>query len=202
MGYRTERYGLATISLGNTKLGTIPNVSTCPGRDCGDVPCRKKCYAHKALRQYKEVRNCWRRNSTNAKRNLDGFMEGVRDYLCDRSPKWFRWHVAGDIHSQLYLDEMIAIAREYPDTKFLCFTKRHDMTYRKLPSNLSIVFSMWPGWGDARKARNRGLPIAWMQDGKETRIPDDAIECPGHCDSCGMCWNLKKIGRDVYFPVH
>jgi hypothetical protein len=27
----------------------------------------------------------------------------------------------------------------------------------------------------------RFLIAAWMQDGTETRVPEDAIECPGQC---------------------
>jgi hypothetical protein len=62
--------------------------------------------------------------------------------------------------------------------------------------------SMWPGWGNADAVKAQGLSIAWMQDGTETRIPSDAMKCPGRCDTCGACWGLAKRGIDVVFKKH
>jgi hypothetical protein len=83
-----------------------------------------------------------------------------------------------------------------PSTIFLAFTKRYDLEYSEIPENLTIIFSMWPGVPDTAP---RGFPRAWMQDGTEDRVPDDALESPGICHNCGMCWQLAKIGRDVVF---
>lgn len=191
-----------SISGGNTKLGAIPNVSLIPGRDCGNVPCKVDCYALKAWKQYKETRAAWTRNSEKAHKDREDLFVQLRSYLEKKSPRWFRWHVAGDILDQQYLEEMIAIARDFPGTRFLASTKRHDLTFKVMPDNLAIVFSMWPGWGSEDKARKLGLGIAWMQDGSETRVPSNAIECPGNCENCAMCWHLNKLGRDVVFHKH
>lgn len=190
------------VSNGNSKLGSIPNISLIPGKDCGDVPCKAQCYALKAWKQYSEVRSAWRRNSRTAHDNPDAYFAQLRDYLTRKSPRWFRWHVAGDILDQPYLESMKAIAVDFPAIRFLAFTKRHDLDYRKLPANLAIVFSLWPSWGSLSKARKLGLGIAFMQDGTEKRVPSNAIECPGNCENCAMCWHLKKIGRDVVFHKH
>ena len=190
------------ISNGNSKLGAIPNISLIPGRDCGDVPCKRECYALKAWKQYRETRAAWTHNSKLAHGNPDRYFAQLSDYLTRKSPAWFRWHVAGDILDQSYLDSMKSIAMQFPGTRFLAFTKRQDLYYSDLPSNLAIVFSMWPGWGSEEKARSSGLPIAWMQDSTEGRVPANAIECPGSCENCAMCWNLKRIGRDVVFDKH
>jgi len=32
--------------------------------------------------------------------------------------------------------------------------------------------------------------------------PVGAVECPGNCDTCGMCWNLKQLNIDTYFNKH
>ena len=40
------------------------------------------------------------------------------------------------------------------------------------------------------------------EDGSEVRVPKDAIECPGNCESCGMCYELDRLGRDVVFHKH
>jgi len=200
MGHKTNKYPYATISTGNTKLGDIHNVSLTPCKSClPGAPCKTQCYAMKAYRMYPSVRDCWDANLIDATRNRDGFFDNIKEHLSKQRPKFFRWHVAGDILDQDYLDRMVHIAHHFPETRFLAFTKRHELKYRYIPDNLQIVFSMWPGFGNTRK---RSFRRAWMQDGTETRVPDDAIECPGHCDTCGMCWALDSIGHDVVFHKH
>lgn len=190
------------ISDGNSKLGAIPNISLIPGKDCGDVPCKRDCYALKAWRQYKGARAAWTRNSTMAHKDRAEYFRQIESYLARKNPRWFRWHVAGDILDQDYLAHMVRIAKTFPNVRFLAFTKRHDLDFKGLPSNLAIVFSMWPGWGTVGHARRTGLRIAWMQDGTEKRVPNNAIECPGNCENCAMCWHLKKLNRDVVFHKH
>jgi hypothetical protein len=119
-------------------------------------------------------------------------------------PRLFRWHVAGDILSEEYLCEMCRIAAENPDTHFLAFSKSFDIIngyedHQALPGNLVIVFSAWPGM---KFDNPHGHRVAWMQDGSETRMPADAITCPGNCETCGRCYQLPKLGRDVVFHKH
>jgi hypothetical protein len=199
MGHKTKTYAGATVSTGNTKLGDLPNVSLTPIAGCPKgIPCSKQCYACKAYRQYPEVRSCWGRNLKAARKARDKYFAGIDEYLTRHTPKFFRWHVAGDILDQDYLRRMFSIARKHPKTRFLAFTKNHSLRFNGRPRNLTIVLSMWPKWGNTRKK----LPRAWYQDGTETRIPDGAIECPGRCDNCGMCWQLPRLGKDVVFHKH
>ncbi len=203
MGRKTWRGEFATISLGNIKMGQMPSVSLPPVLACGrDIPCARDCYAQKAMRMYPTVRDCWQRNLTAAREHRAGYFADIGRFLAARATEYFRWHVAGDILDQEYLQNMVALANDFHRKRFLAFTKRLDLVYRAIPDNLAIVFSFWPGWGNPRRARRAGIPIAWMQDGTETRIPDDAIGCPGQCDTCGMCWQLPQLGRDVYMPKH
>jgi hypothetical protein len=196
---------MAKISPGNMKLGDIPNVSLTPCKTCHpDAPCKNKCYAMKAYRMYPIVKKAWQANTAEMTKNRSKYFADIRKFLAKKQPKYFRWHVAGDIPDSDYLDGMLDIAREFPAVKFLCFTKRHEMfnTYAPkamIPENLEVVLSMWPKWGDAELQDFRR---AWMQDGTETRIPENAIECPGFCEKCGMCWSLGKLGRDVVFNAH
>ena len=39
----------------------------------------------------------------------------------------FRFHVGGDIIDNIYFDYMVAIARDFPETKFLAFTKKYEI---------------------------------------------------------------------------
>ena len=188
------------ISNKNSKLGNIPNVSLPPIKSCGNCKgCSRQCYALKAYRVYKTARNSWDSNFSMARKNPEAYFNMVREYLGRKKPRMFRWHVSGDILDQEYLENMKAIARDFPETGFLAFTKMYHLSYARRPKNLEIVFSAWPSTPIKRK---KGINVAWVQNGSETRIPDSAIECSGHCDSCGMCWSLSKLGRDVFFHIH
>jgi ferredoxin len=190
---------MITISNGNQKLGKIPNLSLVPVKDCANcTACRKDCYALKAWRLYPSVRRAWGANSKSFRRDSAKACREVSAWIAKHKPRFFRWHVAGDILDQAHLDGIANVAKEHPQTLFLCFTKRHDLSFHSIPGNLSIVLSMFP----SMPMPSQSLPIAWMQDGTETRIPANAMECPGHCDRCGMCWNLSTLGRDVFFRKH
>lgn len=189
----------AKISSGNMKLGGIPNVSLRPIADCANCEaCKKSCYAMKAWRMYSSVRDAWKENAHLArdpKTRADWF-RSIDRYIAKKKPKYFRWHVAGDILDQNYYGWMAAMAKRHPDTKFLCFTKRFDLNYSGRPSNLAIVLSMFPGM----KVPKKKLPRAWMQDGTEKRIPSGSVECEGNCRVCNACWDLQ--GKDVFFHKH
>lgn len=191
------------ISRKNKKTNDTPSVSTSPGATCGkNVPCRRFCYACKMARLRPSVAASWQRNAAIWQRSPHEYFAAIRAYLSLNAPPLFRWHVAGDIPTQAYLDTMKEIAREFPGTLFLAFTKAHHLDFARLPQNLSIVASLWPGWGNADAIRRKGLPIAWMQDGSETRVPASAVPCSGSCATCNDCWHLKLIRRDVVFKKH
>jgi len=193
------------ISNGNSKLGKIPNISLTPIKSCGNCShCKNDCYALKAYRMYPSVKNAWDINYdlvSSSAQNRARFFIDISQYLRKKRPSFFRWHVAGDILDQKYLNSMISTAENYPQVKFLALTKMFHLDYSKTPDNLSIVFSMWTG---QRKPRTKkGVAgFAWYQDGTENRVPDSAIECPGKCDSCGMCFDIAKIGGNVVFNKH
>jgi hypothetical protein len=133
------------------------------------------------------------------------FQIAVIHEIRSRQPDIFRWHVGGDIPDADYFQLMVNIARLIPETKFLAFTKQYKIVNKyldhakKLPDNLTIVFSSWL----LLEMKNRhNLPVAWLDDGHDKRIPDDAIECAGNCETCGLCWNLPSIGKDVKFKKH
>ena len=199
MGYKSKTIGLVTIADGNSKMGTLPVLSLVPGRDCGNCThCIADCYAIKAWRQYADTRTAWTRNSDAAREDRTQYFADIDAYLTRYRPEAFRWHSAGDILDQDYYRQMCQLARRHPETDFLAFTKMHELDFRGRPANLSIVLSMWPGLRKPRKT----LPLAWYQDGTETRVPADAIKCHGTCDQCGMCWDLAKTGHDVVLLKH
>jgi len=163
--------------------------------------CKKDCYALKFYKMWPTVKKSWDDNFEMLKSNPDKYFDMINKYLNKKKPRFFRWHVAGDIVSQDYFDCMKKLARRHPGTKFLAFTKSYHIRFSNIPSNLSIVISVWPGLPLPDKFRKNNLPLAYMQDGSETRV-HNAIECHGQCDNCGMCWNLKNTGKNVVFYKH
>ena len=197
---------LVSISPGNRKLGSVMNVSTTPGKCCPrGIPCASDgCYANKLIRRFSSTRTAWRRNEDLAKHHPDSYFSQIAAQVAKAKPRLFRWHVAGDILSTDYLRGMCNIAATNPDTHFLAFTKAFVIVNRyevreAVPVNLVLVYSAWPGMSFLNPHRHR---VAWMQDGSEVRVPKDAIECPGNCESCGMCYELDRLGRDVVFHKH
>lgn len=189
------------ISTGNVKLGRIPNISLPPVLSCRPgVPCADLCYAQKAWRMYAGTRQAWSENLAMYQEDPQKYFTQIQHWMQKKNPRFFRWHVAGDIPDQQYWHMLRALCTEVPDTKFLLFTKRFELDFEGYPiPNLSVVLSMWPGMSNPPELL---LPRAWCQDGSETRVPADALECPGNCATCAMCWNLKEIERDVVFQIH
>ncbi len=195
-----------TISRGNRKLGAIMNVSTDPVQCCPKgIPCAEGgCYALKSLRLYPATRKAWAKNARIAKTNPKGYFLQMARIVADRRPRYFRWHVAGDILNVDYLRQMGRIAAHNPRTQFLVFTKAFHIVNayeatKALPGNLAVIFSAWP---EMRMDNPHSHRIAWMQDGTEDRVPEDAVECPGNCEHCGICFRLPKLRRDVVFQMH
>ena len=178
-----KRNQLVTISKGNRKLGGVMNISTSP-RTC--------CPRGRPLREQRMLRiqglsalsrhpQGMEQERALAKRHPDSYFMQIAAQVAEHKPRLFRWHVAGDILSTDYLRGMCRIAAANPHTHFLAFTKAFDIVNRyedreAVPGNLVIVFSAWPGMRFVNPHRHR---VAWMQDGTETRVPEDAIGVRG-----------------------
>lgn len=194
------------ISNGNNKLGTIANISLTPGRTCSKEACRTclngGCYAMKSYRMYKNVRECWDTNTDLALNALDVMEVDLMKYFGSmNAPRFFRIHVAGDFVTREYAEMWARVAAANPNTNFLAFTKQWDIVRGiEFPENFSLVLSGWPGTVIPEDLRAL-YSVAWLNDGSE-EIPADAIECPGNCSTCGVCWSLAKRHIDVFFNKH
>ena len=194
------------VSFGNTKVGKVMNLSLPPIVSCADdVPCAAGCYAMRSYRRFGMTRKAWDENLRLWRTAPKKFERQLFDILreADASqPCFFRWHVGGDIPDGHYLVMMIVIAERFPHIKFLAFTKQYKIIADcgiPFPDNLSIVVSAWPHYP---LHNPRALPVAWMQDGTEDRIPPESVECSGLCENCGMCWSLKDLKKDVVMLRH
>jgi len=205
-----------SISGGNSKLGTIPSFSLLPGVTCSGTACahclREGCYAAKNALCHgynPEHNNClaaWARNTAVAKTDLSRLEAELMAYFGTMAaPRFFRIHVSGDFFSAEYAEMWRRVIKANPGTRFLFFTKQFDIL-RAVPfigiDNCAPVLSGWTGCPVPDDLIRAGYRVAWCDDGQETRIPADAVECPGNCETCGMCWNLYRLQRDTYFHKH
>lgn len=197
---------MAILSSGNTKMGKIYNISLPPIKTCSGCEgyCGDKCYAMKFYKMRPRVRNAWDRNLELVTHDIATYFEEITNELRNKpSAKYFRWHVGGDILSYTYFSGMCLVAALLPEINFLCFTKQYEIVNNvaysksKIPSNLKIVFSAWPGMPLNNPHK---FTVAWMQDGTERRIPETAVECSGSCTDCMLCFN--DMNHDVVFHKH
>lgn len=192
------------ISKGNTKIGSIANVSLPPIASCQkDVPCAKTgCYSLKAYRRFRNVREARQHNWDVLNKEPDRFFEDIEHYIIKKKPQYFRWHVDGDIPSQAYLDKMIALAEEFPAVKMLAFTKNYSLDLSRLPQSLTIIPSLWTQYGPIEKYSDR--PVAWMYDESQPdgRLRGHYFECSGACTGCWACWHINELEKDVVFHKH
>lgn len=195
------------ISKGNSKTGAIPSFSLPSGRTCSKEACRtcyqQGCYARKLERLRPSVRESYAHNLMVMTLCPDDAEAQLNDYFdLPNATRLFRIHVSGDFFSTEYFEMWLRVIRKHPETRFLAFTKQADVILPylgSLPSNLSLVWSAWPGTPVPRAIRKE-LPVAWMQDKTEARVPKSAMTCPGNCETCGRCWALN--GTDVVFHKH
>jgi len=160
----------------------------------------------KAFRAYPSVSKSWNDNSETLRNNPTRYFAEVRAYLFKHNPVLFRIHVAGDFISQDHLDQWLEIAKEFPGTRFLAFTKSFEFlpVHSTLPKNMSLVVSMWPGM---EAPTRKGYAIAYAgqaadYQGNHNKRAAAAVDCPGNCDTCGICWSLAQKNLDVLFPFH
>lgn len=198
------------ISTQNSKLGesipsiNLPAIITCR-KGC---PCAKYCYARKGNFCYNTVKKSLQNNLDIYLKSPQAYFNQIKSTLYLIPYKHFRYHSSGDIVDMEYLENMVELANEIKQTKFLCFTKKYEIVNEyltknkgKLPKNLNIVLSCW---GDFIPENPYNLPTTYVKFGDDyldSFIPNKAVVCNGHCENCFACWNLKK-GQSMYFNKH
>lgn len=198
----------------NSKLKGIPAWNLLPGYTCSPAACahcmQEGCYAIKnaCCHGYEiEKNNClraWVENTVYAMNHLYKLEKELDAFLTKKRPKLFRIHSSGDFFSVEYARMWRRLAKKHPETRFLAFTKQFDIirhVYFYKLDNFELVLSGWTGIqipDDLRKFYR----CAWCNDGQETRIPSNAVHCPGNCNKCRACWYLSEMKRDSYFDKH
>jgi len=183
-------------NYGGLLMWSLPARKTCPG---STKICATHCRATRAEQTSPTVLSNRQRNFIDSKK--ENFADDMIFLINKTVKRWekfnnfFRIHEAGDFYSQDYLDDWKKIASAFPNIKFLAFTKSFHLNFRNIPANLQIVMSIMP---DTKNMPLKGFPKAYTGDCKKM---GEAIECPGCCDECGLCWNLSQIKCNVHFKL-
>ena len=206
---------IKVIDKGNHKTGVnipvfnLPPVTTCGG-NC--AACVSHCYAIKDYTNYRV-----KAVSTNHCRNVAALIQDhtqagidLDKYFTRRAPDFFRVHASGDFaltingDALLYAKMWYNIAVSHPETRFLAFTKCYEIA-RDVPfdntGNFELVLSEWTDVlqapADLKKRYRTSRAVESLDD-----VRENEIICPGNCETCGACWSLSRIGRDVAFEIH
>jgi len=191
------------ISRGNRKLGSVRSISLPPVITCArGIPCALDCYAVRMAGFRHNVMESWMANLDFLRGDRAGYFEAIAKHFRKASPRFFRFHVSGDFIDRSHLLETIELARSFPAIRILAFSKRFEFFPhpRAIPASFALIASQWNGW----KESPRGFRRAWMRDpaNPDSRIPARALECPGSCEACALCWSLRKLRADVVFEKH
>ena len=206
--YKTSEDLQIVISKGNKKIGDTMNVSLAPVITCPNCSkCVSYCYDIKAVMQYKNVLDARAKNTALFLTHSEKYFQQIRNELSKRKTnKYFRWHVSGDIMNIEYFDNMVKIARDFPDFRFWTYTKSYWIVNEwckqngkeNVPDNLSVMFSYWEG---LPMINPFGFPeFRVVMKGQEK--PNGVRWCCGNCNECiRNCSHCVK-GETVYCMEH
>ena len=204
-----------SISCVNSKTGPLCNdlaLPTCTCRE--DAPCKATgCYCMKGRQTMSKVVAAYTRNLRLYNTDQEDFWEQVRFKVKHRPFPLFRFFDCGDIADYDFFLGMIDLAKEFPDIKFMSFTKKYEIVNKwidengDLPENLNVVFSAWHiGW---KVINPHNLPVAYVDSKDKTlnpEFPEGITSCPNEkdktitCSICRKCWD-KRI-KAVKFTQH
>ena len=204
-----------SISCVNSKTGPLCNdlaLPTCTCRE--DAPCKATgCYCMKGRQTMSKVVAAYTRNLRLYNADQEDFWEQVRFKVKHRPFPLFRFFDCGDIADYDFFLGMIDLAKEFPDIKFMSFTKKYEIVNKwidengDLPENLNVVFSVWHiGW---KVINPHNLPVAYVDFKDKTlnpEFPEGITSCPNEkdktitCSICRKCWD-KRI-KAVKFTQH
>jgi len=125
----------------------------------------------------------------------------------NKNVKHVRIHPLGDFYSQEYLEKWLEIIESCPDTRFLAYTRNHEMMIGKIPENLAIYFSLDdstihvnPGIDRTAKMFEPPVVRKYYEHMEPVDLGDSTrrFVCSARCEHCKACWSGKI---DVAFPT-
>lgn len=182
------------LSRGNEKIQkaliwNLPSRKTCPG---ATKICREICYAHNAEVLHNNVVPQSRARNLQIAQRAD-FRELMIDKLSRARLPRMRIHESGDFYNQKYLDDWVAIIKEFPERTFWAYTKSWNLDFTealKLP-NFFLRYSV-----DATTKHYpaQEMPFAAVSDERDdffvcpsTLAAGHEIQCMRDCSYCAEC---------------
>ena len=208
--YMKEKEIVLCVSQGNSKIGRIKNISIAPILSCAGVckHCMQHCYDIKAVLQYTNVAKARARNYVLLLNDPFSFYVQARKAIAGTKKNLFRFNVGGELVNLAYLQIMVKLASDFPEKKFLVFTKKHFLVNsyceriggrKAIPENLKLIFSMWPGM---TLDNPYNFPLSCPYPNEK---PKEWKACIGNCETCADlkcgCWDMKA-GDIVGFHYH
>lgn len=182
------------MSKGNRKIAKnvlvfdLPAVLTCP--NCGQ--CKRKCYALKAQRLYKESHDFRLINLWLALHDPDLLFDLIDQQISrSKTIEFVRIHSSGDFFAKSYADRWIAMTEKHKNLKFYFYSKSQFAPVGT--ENLHYVSSILPdgeiNFGSrayiAEKAEKFGIKIC--------PYGIDEHKDPVHCGKCKVCMKERYV---------
>lgn len=221
-----------TIVNGNAKLGRgIYAVNLLPGNaplalkdgtqltnvsgSCAGCSknCESFCYAvSDAKRYHNTVIKSQGNNTLLARFDRPRFFADVQRFIDYNMIAAIRIHSSGEFLNYSYFTDWIEFAKNNPDIKFYCYTKRFNFIERYLktgatfPKNLAINVSIWK----KNYSNPHGLAEFIYDDGTEPELKSiphcPAVDAKGRktgmtCAACKLCINAKP-GQRIAVYAH
>lgn len=192
-----------SISNRNGKLGNFVyhfsiSVDSCV---CATPHCVRYCYAKRgkiAIHQ----KGIYKRNYEATK--LDSFVGDMIDLIRPLylDLRYFRIHTSGDFYSQKYFNKWIEIVNEFPNMKFLAFTRntRIKVYQSYLPSNINVIFSSDESTQEFNPTISQVARVIYepTEEVKHMGFAIDGYYCDSTCKTCRYCWTY---GRNINFVL-
>lgn len=188
-----------SVSLGNSKIGKCLNVSLLPFLTCEHFEdCICTCYAISSALRFPDTLNAWAKNTAIATRDLPRFFEEIEEAI-NHHPSYrsFRWHVAGDIPSVTYYNEMTRTAERHSERTFWSYTKKPQYLRMARPNNFNIQKST--GFGVAFNPAESGQ-FHCVRAGQTP--PEGVMQCGGNCAYCVAHGVGCPVGQNVWTYEH
>lgn len=210
--------GIYAVNLlpGDTPLtlkdGTqLTNVAgSCAGCCSG---CVSNCYAvSDAKRYHNTVIKSQGNNTLLARHDREKFFNDVQRFIDHNMIAAIRVHSSGEFLNYDYFTKWMDLAKNNPDVKFYCYTKRYNFVEKyigsgeKIPENFAINISIW----NNNYNNPYNLQEFIYDDGSDPEL-ENIPHCPASdkngnktgvtCASCRLCINSKP-GQKIAVYAH
>lgn len=216
------------VSEGNDKLGNgIYNISLLPGDknltlkngtvltnvtgSCEGCckNCSKDCYAKKsAIRYHNSCIPAWGENTVLAKYDMETYFREIDNYLRKSWIGCWRWHVAGEIPSYEYLEEMNNLAVKYDYIRFYFYSKRYEWL-EKLETTKGFAKNLVPTVSTGWEQNDYDNPYKFHEfcldrDGNAKGIHCPAVDKHGNktgvtCSTCRRCPLAERESKTLVY---